>query len=167
MRSSRIFHTTRGMGASSKKYTHPPTWKKIPLPTRKNPPVRRLPLSCPTQHQIFISPASKPKLLIWYTSILKNSTGTELSLWIGIEGLGKGPNSQRNIQIRWYCLLDKFWKQFSWKKKLFWGLATPVFSCFCFSIRVFFHGHWRLTGQQGKEEDVYLNFACEMTITHF
>ena len=26
----------------------------------------------------------------------------------------------------------------------------PIYSCNFFSIRVFFHEHWRLTGQQGK-----------------
>ena len=41
------------------------------------------------------------------TGILKNSTGAELSLWIGIGGLEQGPNSQGNLQIRWYCL---FWQ---------------------------------------------------------
>ena len=55
---------------------------------------------------------------------------------------------------------------------------------FFFPIRVFFHWHWRLTGQQGKGGDHFLfhsttstrsrtlkelfcNFAREMTITYF
>ena len=52
-----------------------------------------------------------------------------------------------------------------------------------FSIRVFFHGHWQLTGQQGNGRDHLIplyhfhsltnirafvcNFAREMTITYF
>ena len=44
---------------------------------------------------------------LWFsTGILKNSTGAELSLWIGIGDLEQGPNTQENLQIRWYCL---FW----------------------------------------------------------
>ena len=46
--------------------------------------------------------------------ILKNSTGTELSLCIG--GLGQGPNSQGNWQIRWYYLFGQI-LQVRWKKK--------------------------------------------------
>ena len=57
-------------------------------------------------------------------------------------------------------------------------LQTLLHFCF-FSMRVFFYGHWRLAGQQGKGGDQFLfhpltniqtiicNFACEMTITHF
>ena len=62
-----------------------------------------------------------------------------------------------------------------------------TYSCFnyfiviIFSIRVFFHGHWQLTGQQGKGGSIFLfhsttsirsrtfrnlicNFACEITL---
>ena len=60
---------------------------------------------------------------------------------------------------------------------------SPVNWVFFFSIRVFFHGHWQLTGQQGKGGDHLIplchfhpltniqtsicNFAREMTITYF
>ena len=62
-------------------------------------------------------------------------------------------------------------------------LYTQIQSVFFFSIRVFFHGHWQLTGQQGKGGDHLIplyhfypltniqtficNFACEMNITFF
>ena len=34
---------------------------------------------------------------------------------------------------------------------------------FFYSIRVFFHGHWRLTGQQGKGEDLLLFHSTTST----
>ena len=37
------------------------------------------------------------------------------------------------------------------------------FFCFFFSIRVFFHGHWRLTGQQGKGGDHLLFHSTTST----
>ena len=38
-----------------------------------------------------------------------------------------------------------------------------VFFCCFFSIRVFFHGHWRLTGQQGKGGDHLLFHSTTST----
>ena len=52
------------------------------------------------------------------TGILKNSTGTELSLWIGIGGLKQGPNYQGNLHDT-IAYFGKFSKQFSWKKYSF------------------------------------------------
>ena len=57
----RIFNTG-GWWQAAKNLLIPPTWWKIPLPTWKNPQIH--PLSCPTQHEIFISLVSKPKHLL-------------------------------------------------------------------------------------------------------
>ena len=46
--------------------------------------------------------------------------------------------------------------------------AFCLFVClfvFCFSIRVFFHGHWRLTGQQGKGGDHLLFHSTTSTLS--
>ena len=42
------------------------------------------------------------------------------------------------------------------------GLST-LFLLLLFSIRVFFHGYWRLTGQQGKGEDHFLFLSTTST----
>ena len=41
--------------------------------------------------------------------------------------------------------------------------ASLVFFTFFFSIRFFFHGHWRLTGQQEKEGDNFLFHSITST----
>ena len=40
---------------------------------------------------------------------------------------------------------------------------SPLFVFYFFSIRVFFHGHWRFTGQQGKGEDHLLFHSTTST----
>ena len=47
--------------------------------------------------------------------------------------------------------------------KFFYKMVISLFFCFCFSIRVFFHGHWQLTGQQGKGEDHFLFHSTTST----
>ena len=104
---------------------------------------------------------------------------------------------------RWYRKLGMFYKIFKSKSpqyrfKLIPEKTSsyvtknaeniPLFNIkhnffFFFSIRVFFHGHWQLTGQQGKGGDHLIplynfhpltniqtficNFAREMSITYF
>ena len=43
------------------------------------------------------------------------------------------------------------------------GYLMKCFLFLFFSIRVFFHGHWRLTGQQGKGEDYFLFHSTNST----
>ena len=43
------------------------------------------------------------------------------------------------------------------------GVLQLYFSIYFFSIRVFFHGHWRLTGQQGKGGDLLLFHSTTST----
>ena len=126
-RSSRIFPTTGEMGASSQKFAHSSHLeKKFPFPHGKIPQWVDSSLSRPTQHQIFISPSKLAKatnlvLAYWKTAALELQTA--LSSWIG--GLGQGPNSQGNLQIRWYCL---FWQilQVRLKKYSFEALQLLV-----------------------------------------
>ena len=45
-----------------------------------------------------------------------------------------------------------------------WFPATIIFAIFfSFSIRVFFHGHWRLTGRKGKGGDHFLFHSATFT----
>ena len=82
------------------------------------------PLSCPTQHQIFISPVSKPKPLnCWYRHIEKKHWG-----WTITGGYWNNVPTVREIyKLDDMAYFGKFSKQVSWKKILFWALATPVF----------------------------------------
>ena len=42
-------------------------------------------------------------------------------------------------------------------------MSCMFFFCFCFSIRVSFHRHWRLTGQQRKGGDHFLFHSTTVT----
>ena len=110
------------------------------------------PLSCPTQHQIFISPVSKPKPLnCWYRHIEKKHWG-----WTITGGYWNNVPTVREIyKLDDMAYFGKFSKQVSWKKNTLLSLSN---SCFSFSIRVFFQGHWQL-GQQGKGGDIYLQLC--------
>ena len=110
-------------------------------PGKKNPPShmeksQTHPLSCPTQHQIFISPVSKPKPLnCWYRHIEKQHW--EPSLWIGIGGLEQGPKSGKSTNQMILPILANSPSKLAEKKYSF----EPQQLLFFFSIRVFFQGH--------------------------
>ena len=53
-------------------------------------------------------------------------------------------------------------KFIKWKVTLIMSWWTMYFE-FLFSIRVFFHGHWRLAGQQGKGGDLLLFHSTTST----
>ena len=69
-----------------------------------------------------------------------------------------------------YCnqSFSRFWTHFDDKPKILTYRQIPpnIFYLrlsYFFSIRVFFHGHWRLTGQQGKGEDHLLFYSTTST----
>ena len=63
-----------------------------------------------------------------------------------------------------FCVFFLLVKSFCEKNKKFkTGLMTSFILPLFFSIRVFFHGHWRLTGQQGKGEDHLLFHSTTST----
>ena len=104
VRSSRIFNTTGGMGASSQKFAHSSHLeKKFPFPHGKIPD----PLSSVPPNTKFLFPQQvSQSLRTGYRHIEKQHWGWTITM-VGIGGLEQGPNSQGNLQIRWYCL---FWQ---------------------------------------------------------
>ena len=157
MRSSRIFHTTWGKGASRQKFAHSfHLEKKIPFPRGKisNPPPPS-PLSPVPPNTQFLFSQQVSQSLWTGKGILKNSTGVELSLWIGI---GKAPTFREIYKLDEIAYLENSPSKLAEKNTLL-NLSNSCFFCFYFSISVFCQGHWQLTGQQGKGGDIYLQLC--------
>ena len=55
------------------------------------------------------------------------------------------------------------WDGKIWKVSVGDNYEIEIIHIFFFSIRIFFHGHWRLTGQQGKGEDYLLFHSTTST----
>ena len=55
------------------------------------------------------------------------------------------------------------WDGKIWKVSVGDNYEIEIIHIFFFSIRIFFHGHWRLTGQQGKGGDYLLFHATTST----
>ena len=150
-----------GVGTSSQKFAHSSHLeKKFPFPHGKIPDP---PLSPVPPNTKFLFPQQVIQSFWTGKDILKNSTGTELSLWIGIRGLEQGPTVREIYKLDDIAYFGKFSKQVSWKKILFWALATPVFLFLSgFSFR-----DTDNLDSRGREGTFICNFACEMTITYF
>ena len=55
------------------------------------------------------------------------------------------------------------WDGKIWKVSVGDNYEIEIIHIFFFSIRIFFHGHWRLTGQQGKGGDYLLFHSTTST----
>ena len=59
--------------------------------------------------------------------------------------------------LKWHYIFNfSIWQRLSIKRCTFFYWLHWNNSSFCFSIRGFFHGHWQLTGQEGKGGDHFL-----------
>ena len=125
-----------GRGQVVKNLLIPHTWKKNSPSHMENPPVSRLPPlpSHPTPH--FYFPKQVSQSLWTGRGILKISTGTELSLWIGQGAWDKTPTVREIYKLDDIAYFGKFSK--SGEKNTLLRLSNSWYQHLWILLRLFY-----------------------------